>query len=422
MSDEQRLVEYFEAGAKGAGNCKYLGLEVEHFITTENGRPMSYEPSRDLPGVRNVLEHLMQWYPEPILNGRGDLLGLNGTDGSVTLEPAAQLEISVAPFADVASIVDAYDRFRLWAGDYLHEHGARLVNVGYHPSRRAEELVLIPKRRYDFMDAYFAHIKSHGMRMMRASASTQVSVDYADEADAVRKMRVASALSPILAAIADNTHVYEDKPNHVPLRRLSLWREVDNRRCGTVPGVFDEGFGFASYARWLLATSPIFVTRPPANDPRGPALRGVFDTPASEAYADAPMTRADAEHLMSMFWPDVRLKHFVEVRPADCLPRSCVGGYVALIKGVFYSEKSLRSIEEALGVVDGIWPLSSDAVAEAIAQIQDKGFDGLVYGESLRHWVARLFDLARSALDEEERAFLGPLEGFAARKSWWQAD
>ena len=43
--------------------------------------------------------------------------------------------------------------------------------------------------------------------MMRASASTQVSIDFTDEADAVRKFRVAAAIGPVLAAITDNTPV-----------------------------------------------------------------------------------------------------------------------------------------------------------------------------------------------------------------------
>lgn len=57
---------------------------------------------------------------------------------------------------------------------------------------------------------------------------------------------------------------------------------------------------------------------------------------------------------------------------------------------------------------------------DAIAQIQEHGFDGLVYGEPLRTWEERLFSLARAALDEEEQAYLLPLEAFAAKKPWWK--
>ena len=424
--NKRRLVEFFEGGAKGDAGCGMLGVELEHHVVTDGMRSVSYDPRRGKVGVREVLEHLAQWYPEKTYNLEGDLLGLAGEEGSVTLEPAAQLELSCAPYSRVADVERAYGNFYAHVDEFLSPRGAHLESLGYHPTRKAQQLTLIPKRRYDYMNAYFAHISSHGDRMMRSSASTQVSVDFADEADAVRKMRVAAALAPVLAAIADNTPVYEGVKNHTPIRRLQLWREVDNRRCGTIPGIFEEGFGFGRYADWLLSTPPIFITRPAVDNPSGEKLRPFFDVPAYVAYGDAPMEPADVEHLISMFWPDVRLKHFVEIRPADSLPLVQVLGYTALIKGLFYSEDSLRAIEEALGVDTGVaatrgaWPLTKEDVDAAIAEIQAHGHEGAVYGQPLALWEGLLFNLATVALDGDEASYLSPLKLFAAQKPWWQ--
>ena len=423
--NRQKLIDFFLSGQKDEGNTSLLGVEVEHIVLFDDGAPVPYEPSSGRIGIRSVLEELADYYPTAMRNSAGDLLGLAGDDGSITLEPAAQVELSVAPYASVREAELAYRRFRSLIDPILDRGGARLSNHGYHMTRRAHDLTLIPKARYDYMNAYFAHIGSDGERMMRASASTQVSVDYASEADAVRKMRVASALSPILAAIADNTQVFETQENHTPIRRLQLWREVDNRRCGTIPGVFDEGFGFAAYADWLLRTSPIFVTRPAADAQGDKSLRPFFDTPAADAYADAPMSDADVEHLISMFWPDVRLKSFVEIRPADSLPLECALGYMALIKGLFYSEASFEAIENALGVspdaaaTRGAWPLTKDDVDETIVQIQTRGHEGLVYAQTLQVWDDWLFDLARRALPASEQTYLETLEAFAHDKPWW---
>lgn len=73
------------------------------------------------------------------------------------------------------------------------------------------------------------------------------------------------------------------------------------------------------------------------------------------------MTQADVEHLLSMVWPDVHLKRFVEIRQADSMPVPQILGYAALIKGLFYHEDSLHQIEEILGVENGIWPLDDPA-------------------------------------------------------------
>ncbi|MBO7675232.1 MAG: hypothetical protein J6S63_09530 [Atopobiaceae bacterium] len=423
--NKNRLVSYFMSGSKEPDACGKLGVEVEHFVLGDDGSPVSYEPTQDIVGIRNVLDHLSTWYPEQTFNSYRDLLGLLGTEGSVTLEPAAQLELSAAPYGRVADVATAYRNFRQRVDTFLQAHGAHIESFGYHPTRRAQELSLIPKRRYDFMDNYFMLIGSHGDRMMRASASTQVSVDFTDETDAVRKIRVASALSPILAAIADNTQVYEAAPNHAPLRRLELWREVDSARCGTIPHVFEDGFGFATYAEWLLSTSPIFVTRPATSDPQGPKLRPFYTQPAADAYADAPLSGGDVEHLVSMFWPDVRLKRFVEIRPADCLPYEQLLGYTALIKGIFYSDASMRAIEEELGinpqasVTRGAWDLSQLDVTHAIASVQEHGLTGMVYGRDLATWESTLFSLARAALPADERLYLDPLQDFARTKPWW---
>ena len=38
---EQALIEFFEEGAKGSGNCELLGLEVEHFVIWQKSVPVA---------------------------------------------------------------------------------------------------------------------------------------------------------------------------------------------------------------------------------------------------------------------------------------------------------------------------------------------------------------------------------------------
>ena len=171
-----QLIEYFHGGEKGLGNTSLLGVEVEHLVLADDGSPISYEPVDGRIGVREVLAQLAKDYPQTTYNERNDLLGLAGDDGSITLEPAAQLEISIAPYSQVSDVERAYQHFRSLADSILASRDAHLEAHGYHTTRRAQDLTLIPKRRYDFMQDYFAHIKSDGDRMMRCSSSTQVSV------------------------------------------------------------------------------------------------------------------------------------------------------------------------------------------------------------------------------------------------------
>lgn len=418
--NKRRIVDFWRSGAHERGGSGLLGLEVEHQVVAGDGRPVFYEPQDGIVGVREVLEGIADAFPEPILGADGDVIGRGGPAGEVTLEPAGQIEDSVAPHADVAKVMAGYDAFRAAVDPFLASHGAHLEAVGYSTCLKAADAVLIPKRRYHFMSDYFAALGTHAERMMRATASTQVSVDYYDEADAIRKMRVAAALTPVLSAMMDDVRVFEGEPNHLPLRRMYVWEDVDPARCGIQPGLFDAGYGFGRMAEWLLDTPPIFVTRPAADDPEGDGLRPTGSVTAREAYADAPMSEGDVEHLISMFWPHVRLKRVVEIRPADSAPRDAVAGYVALIKGLFYSEASLAAVEEAIGVRDGAWPLGDGDVEKAIASVQEHGLAAEVYGRTLSAWEELLLGLAGRALPEGEAALLGPLRAFAADKPWWE--
>ena len=406
--NRQRLITYFESGIKPAGYPPTLGLELEHFAVTNDGAPVTYGGQ---PGIRELLHALVVSgaYPHALTTPEGQLIGAAGTDGVVSLEPAAQVEISLAPFDRIDDIAAAYQRFRAAVDPELAREGAHLVASGYHPTRRARELALIPKDRYRFMDAYFDQLGTQGLRMMRATASTQVSVNYSSEADAVRKLRVASALAPVLAALTNNTQVFEGAPAQAPITRLAVWRDVDPARCGQIPGLFEPGFGFGAYADWLLGLSPIFITRPAADDPTGPTLRSFPATPAREAYADAPMTTDDIEHLISMVWPDVRLKRYVEIRPADSLPAPQAMGYTALIKGLMYSDDSLDLVEKTLGVVDNRWPLGPEATDYAIAAIRRDGDQALVHGVPLTRWYDLLLDASAAALSSEECPYLDAL-------------
>ena len=415
--NRQRIVDYLKAGAHD--ECSLLGLEIEHFIISADGtEPMYYRSQAPKPGVEDVLEYLSKAYPERVLGEFANLIGLSGDDAAISLEPASQIEISIAPYARISDIEAAYKRFRDTLDPVLKGLGYELVSLGYNPIRKALDMPLYPKLRYKFMDEYFTEIGTHGHRMMRASAATQVSIDYSSEADAIRKARVANAIAPVLGAICDNAPVFEGEPNTKPLTRLLLWRDVDNARCRVIPGLYDDDFDFGKYADWLLGTRPIFVTRAAADDPDGKVLRPDGGKTAAEIYADAPMEEGDIEHLMSMFWPDVRVKHFVEIRPVDSLPAELALGYTALIKGLFYSVRILAAVEKAVGVDDGTWPINEQSIEDAILAIRKDGLKADVYGLELGEWEDLLFSLAAAALPRDERHYLAPLREFAHDKIW----
>ena len=114
------------------------------------------------------------------------------------------------------------------------------------------------------------------------------------------------------------------------------------------------------------------------------------------------MGKDDIEHLLGMFWNDVRLKRYVEIRQGDSIPLAPALGYVALIKGIFYSDTNLDLLEAIFGVgADGVWHQAEADVEDAIAVIVKDGWDAVVYGRSVSAWADLLMQLAPDGLGTE---------------------
>lgn len=385
-----RIVEHFRAGAKSGS--KALGIELEHFCVDATGRSLSYsEPG----GVRDVLHALEADYPQTTIH-EGDLLGVARPGAAVTIEPAAQLELSAGPFEHLSDAAAAFDTFEADVTRALAPVGGRVLTLGYDPSMRACDKELIPKARYTFMNRYLSDMSPWGPRMMRGSASTQVSIDYRDEADAVNKMRVASVLAPLFALLCDNAPTFEGAPRPHACMRTEIWKWCDPDRCGTVPGLFDEGFGFEDYAAYLLDV-PAIVALDEAGEAR-------CETRSfSEIYAERVMDDAEVLHAMSMVFPDVRLKSYVEIRPADAMPVAYVVSYAALVKGLFYCDQVLdRLVHEIAGIGE------ADIVAAKEA-VMARGYAAEVYGRPVAEALDVLLQLALVGLDAHERGYLKPL-------------
>ena len=185
------MVGYFRAGCKPEGQLT-VGLEVEHFLTHTDGAPAAFGE------VQAAMLALQQSGDVPLVQD-GETVGLRSSGYVLTLEPAAQLEISITPQKSVGALMAVYEAFAARLRRALAPLGLRAWNLGYHPTRRAAALPLIPKKRYEVMDRYLQKRGRHGTQMMRGTASTQISVDYFSEQDFVRKFRVACLIAPLLA-------------------------------------------------------------------------------------------------------------------------------------------------------------------------------------------------------------------------------
>lgn len=389
------MVEYFRDGCKPVGKL-LLGLEVEHFITHNNGAPVTFDE------IQEVMRSMQQPQDQPIMID-GLYMGYRNKTFGVSLEPACQLEISIAPRSDVPQIRMIYESYATQLCAVLAQHGLQLHAMGCHPTCAAESLPLIPKVRYEAMDRYFRTSGGHGVCMMRATASTQVSVDYFSESDFVRKYRVASLIAPMLALLTDNAPVYQGQPNHSYCVRTHVWNDVDPERCGIIPCLMDDNFGFSAYADYILQR-PLIVAK------RGARTQCVGRKTASEIYGSHP-GRSEIEHILSMFFFDVRLKSYIEIRVADSMTPRYISAYTQLIKTIFSSPAALDGILRHYAGAT-VWDIT-----DAKISVCCRGYKARIYDYPVADEIAWLLAQAKSRIPTlEERQLLNPLIEQAARK------
>ncbi len=362
------LCRYFKSGETKEKN---IGLELEHFVLDEKNMPVSYSKCMEniLNAVSGRFEHI---YTE-----NGKILAMSRAEYGVSIEPGAQLEVSVKPCENVREIDKVLDIFYRDFLTAVKSVGGKLVNIGALSSDIPDRTEMIPKKRYEFMDEYFKTSGTMGRYMMRSSASTQVSVDYENEDDFINKFRAAYLLTPLLALYSASGKPGED--NY--LKRIDIWNDVDNKRTKPPGDLFDNGFGYESYAKHIANTPVIFV--PIEN---GYAYTG--DMTVSEASEKYGAGEGYIEHYLSMVFPDVRLKSFIEIRIADSMDRKRAVEYCKIVSNIMYSKKAVSKI---LNRYEGV---GLDDIKTAKLNVRKFGEEATVYNRRAKDEMDFILNLA----------------------------
>ncbi|WP_251213030.1 glutamate-cysteine ligase family protein [Adlercreutzia murintestinalis] len=391
------IADFYRSGIKDTAQA--VGIELEHTLTRKDGTQVAYHGDF---GAEQLLEAFADDFPEPMMDG-ATIVGRAGRQGTVTLEPAAQFELSAGPFRALDDAAANLSAFEGHLRALCEAHDIRVETPGYNPYHRAIDLELIPKRRYAMMNEYLGALSMFGVCMMRGSASTQVSIDYHSEQDCLRKLRLTSACAPLFALICDNAPVFETKPRTHQLVRTKIWQHCDPDRCGIVPGVFDRAFTLEEYAAYVLDT-PAIVEQTPHGER--------FTTKTfGEIFSDTLMDVPAVEHAVSMLFNDVRLKTYLEIRPADAMPAAYVLAYTALIKGLFYNNASLDALDSLFDGVD------ADACACAKDALMQSGYHATVYQSPVSVLADELMSIATTGLSDHERPYLAPLAELVADRT-----
>lgn len=243
------------------------------------------------------------------------------TEANPTFEPGGQLELSPAPRPTASAFIRDLHRLLRRAAAIANHHGVRLEYAGTNPYHSCADVPLrTPTPRYLAMQRAFDRSGPDGRRMMRLTASLQITVDLLPGRAGREQWLVANLAGPALTAAFANSNTLDGHPAGVPGARTRIWQGVDPRRTG-----YD--------GRHLDLTDPV----------------GAYAAFAAAAPRLPIAAAADPAYHLSTLFPPVRPRGgYLEVRYLDAQPPWRIGEAVTTVASLLYDA---RARHEALDLL-----------------------------------------------------------------------
>ncbi|QFS84452.1 Glutamate--cysteine ligase GshA [Roseivivax sp. THAF40] len=351
IEDQSQLAEYLEAGCKPKEDWR-IGTEHEKFGYLKGTlEPLPYEGRQSVHAVLSGLRDRHGWAP---VEEAGHLIGLEKAGANISLEPGGQLELSGGPLETIHQTCDEVNQHLAEVRDVADALDVGFIGLGAAPHWTHDEMPMMPKGRYRLMTRYMDEVGTMGKSMMYRTCTVQVNLDFASEADMVKKMRVALALQPVATALFSNSPFFEGKLNGHKSWRSRIWRDLDPARTGTLPFVFEDGFGFEAWVDYALDVPMYFVYRDGEYvDALGQSFRDFLKGELPALPGEKPTLSDWADHLTTIF-PEARVKKFIEMRGADGGPWRRLCALPAFWVGLMYDQ----------GALDAAWDLAKGWDAE----------------------------------------------------------
>jgi glutamate--cysteine ligase len=400
ITSRDQLAGYLESGCKPKADWR-IGTEHEKFgYCRDTLKPLPYDGDRSIKAVLQGLQSAFGWAP---VVEDGNIIGLEKDGANISLEPGGQLELSGAPLETIHETCDEVNEHLREVKSVADKIGVEFIGLGAAPHWRHEDMPVMPKGRYRLMTDYMDRVGTMGKTMMYRTCTVQVNLDFASEADMVQKLRVALALQPVATALFANSPFLEGKLNGHKSWRSRVWRDLDPDRTGTLPFVFEDGFGFEAWVDYALDVPMYFVYRDGKYvDALGQSFRDFLDGRLPALPGEIPTLSDWADHLTTIF-PEARIKQFIEMRGADGGPWRRLCALPALWVGLTYDQSAL----------DAAWDVAKRFDAETREELRvAASVDGLAakVGEiSMRDLASEVVDIAEAGLKARARPGAGGL-------------
>ena len=413
IQSKEDLIKPFQNGEKKPSDFK-IGTEHEKFVFhIDTLKPV---PFLGESGIENLLLALKKYGWESILED-GNTIGLSRDKslggGTITLEPAGQLELSGAPLTNIHETFNELDEHRSQISKEGSNLGLGFLGAGLTPDWSFDEMPIMPKSRYQIMKNYMPKKGNLGLDMMFRSTTIQVNLDYSSESDMIKKFKVSLALQPIATALFANSPFLDGNLTGYNSFRSHIWTDTDPDRTGMLPFVFDGEMSYEKYVDYALKVPMYFIYRDGNYlDVSGSSFEDFLNGDLDELPNEKPNIIDWENHLTTIF-PEVRLKSFLEMRGADGGSFESVCALSSFWVGLLYDSVSLDSS------FDLIKDFNIKQLQELRIEVAKNGLHSIIEGIEIQEIAKKVLKLSREGLrnrnilnenGDSEEIFLDPLQ------------
>ena len=335
---KEDILKLYTKGFTQSENFR-IGIEYERLpITSCSHKAVDYWAEY---GIKNLLETFAKEETWDYITDDKNIIGLKHKHDTITLEPGCQIEISAKPEKTIFELKNKIDNINSALKPIAEDMGITLLNYGVSPYTTNKAINLIPKKRYKIMARYLWGILSDVM--MRETAGIQCCIDFESEEDAMRKFKLANKLSPFMTAMFANSPIRGSVDTGYKSFRALSWLNTDNDRCGFC-GKISEEFSFEEYIDCVLKTPMIFIQR----DGMPFEINGniTFEEFLKDGWSGTQATLEDYELQANLYFPEVRMRNFIELRNHDCVGGDLKYAILAIYKGIMYNKSAMAECEE----------------------------------------------------------------------------
>ena len=321
MINKDDLIRYFSDGEKSPGSEK-IGTEHEKFVFSK--KDLSLIPYDGEQSIVKIFDRFIDLGWNPIKEQK-NIVALKKNGASITLEPGGQFELSGAPLDSVHETCIEINNHLEITKSIEEDQNIGFLGIGFLPEGSFDEVPRIPKKRYsEIMTPYMKKLGGLGLEMMYQTCTVQANFDFTSEEDMRRKVKIGTAIQPIVTGLFANSPFKDGKLNSFQSYRSFVWTQTDDNRTGLLPSMLQQSFSYEEYVDYVLNVPTYFIAKGENYiDCTKYTFKEIMDGKFKEIDPEE-LTLNDWETHVSTIFTEVRLKSYIEMRGADA------GGYKSL--------------------------------------------------------------------------------------------